>query len=89
MQGVYVWDNKGNKYLDALAGLWCASLGKLKNAFELLGFVKQLNFFLHFLFNLSRISIVILLATFDRPLQNVVLMTILFLGGQVSVRSAS
>jgi 4-aminobutyrate--pyruvate transaminase len=30
---VYVWDNKGNKYLDALAGLWCASLGKLKNAF--------------------------------------------------------
>lgn len=45
MQGVYVWDNKGNKYLDALAGLWCASLGKLKNAFELLGFVKQLNFF--------------------------------------------
>jgi 4-aminobutyrate--pyruvate transaminase len=26
-EGVYVWDNKGNKYLDALAGLWCASLG--------------------------------------------------------------
>ncbi|XP_024382990.1 gamma aminobutyrate transaminase 1, mitochondrial [Physcomitrium patens] len=26
-EGVYVWDNKGNKYLDALAGLWCTALG--------------------------------------------------------------
>jgi 4-aminobutyrate--pyruvate transaminase len=26
-QGVYVWDHRGKKYLDALAGLWCVSLG--------------------------------------------------------------
>lgn len=26
-EGVYVWDNKGNKYIDALAGLWCTALG--------------------------------------------------------------
>ncbi|MDO6446148.1 aminotransferase [Colwellia sp. 1_MG-2023] len=26
-KGVYVYDNKGNKYLEAMAGLWCASLG--------------------------------------------------------------
>jgi acetylornithine/succinyldiaminopimelate/putrescine aminotransferase len=28
LQGIYVWDRKGTKYLDALAGLWCVSLGK-------------------------------------------------------------
>jgi acetylornithine/succinyldiaminopimelate/putrescine aminotransferase len=27
VQGVYVWDSKGNKYIDALAGLWCTALG--------------------------------------------------------------
>lgn len=26
-EGIYVWDRKGTKYLDALAGLWCVSLG--------------------------------------------------------------
>uniref|UniRef100_A0A0D3G0A5 Uncharacterized protein n=1 Tax=Oryza barthii TaxID=65489 RepID=A0A0D3G0A5_9ORYZ len=26
-QGSYVYDSKGNKYLDALAGLWCTALG--------------------------------------------------------------
>ncbi|NRA82230.1 MAG: aminotransferase class III-fold pyridoxal phosphate-dependent enzyme [Gammaproteobacteria bacterium] len=26
-QGVYVYDNNGKKYLEALAGLWCTSLG--------------------------------------------------------------
>lgn len=26
-EGVYVYDNKGNKYLEAMAGLWCSSLG--------------------------------------------------------------
>ncbi|CAK9864880.1 unnamed protein product [Sphagnum jensenii] len=26
-EGVYVWDHRGKKYLDALAGLWCVSLG--------------------------------------------------------------
>ena len=26
-EGVYVWDDKGNKYLDAFAGLWCVNLG--------------------------------------------------------------
>lgn len=26
-QGVYIWDEKGNKYLDAFAGLWCVNLG--------------------------------------------------------------
>ncbi|XP_024379449.1 vanillin aminotransferase isoform X2 [Physcomitrium patens] len=26
-EGVYVWDRNGKKYLDALAGLWCASMG--------------------------------------------------------------
>lgn len=25
--GVYVYDNKGNKYLEGMAGLWCTSLG--------------------------------------------------------------
>lgn len=24
-----MWDRKGTKYLDALAGLWCVSLGKI------------------------------------------------------------
>lgn len=27
MQGSYVYDNNGNKYLDSLAGLWCTALG--------------------------------------------------------------
>jgi 4-aminobutyrate---pyruvate transaminase len=26
-QGCYVWDDSGKKYIDSLAGLWCASLG--------------------------------------------------------------
>ncbi len=26
-EGVHVWDDNGKKYIDALAGLWCASLG--------------------------------------------------------------
>jgi 4-aminobutyrate---pyruvate transaminase len=26
-EGIYVYDNKGNKYLDAMSGLWCVSLG--------------------------------------------------------------
>lgn len=26
-EGVYVYDDKGNKYLEGLAGLWCTSLG--------------------------------------------------------------
>jgi len=26
-EGVYVWDDEGNKYLEGLAGLWCTSLG--------------------------------------------------------------
>ncbi|NQW11758.1 MAG: aspartate aminotransferase family protein [Alphaproteobacteria bacterium] len=26
-EGVYVWDDGGKKYLEAMAGLWCASLG--------------------------------------------------------------
>lgn len=26
-EGVYVYDDKGNKYLEGLAGLWCAALG--------------------------------------------------------------
>ena len=25
--GVYVYDNNGNKYLEGMAGLWCTSLG--------------------------------------------------------------
>lgn len=27
MQGCYVYDTEGNKYLDALAGLWSTALG--------------------------------------------------------------
>ncbi|ONM52378.1 Gamma-aminobutyrate transaminase 1, mitochondrial [Zea mays] len=27
MQGSYVYDINGNKYLDSLAGLWCTALG--------------------------------------------------------------
>lgn len=27
MQGSYVYDINGNKYLDSLAGLWCTTLG--------------------------------------------------------------
>jgi adenosylmethionine-8-amino-7-oxononanoate aminotransferase len=30
MQGSYVYDNNGNKYLDSLAGLWCTALGMCK-----------------------------------------------------------
>jgi 4-aminobutyrate--pyruvate transaminase len=26
-EGVHVWDDSGKRYIDALAGLWCASLG--------------------------------------------------------------
>ncbi len=26
-QGIYVWDDTGQQFLDAAAGLWCASLG--------------------------------------------------------------
>ena len=26
-EGIYVYDNQGNKYLEGLAGLWCSSLG--------------------------------------------------------------
>jgi adenosylmethionine-8-amino-7-oxononanoate aminotransferase len=26
-EGVYVYDNKGNRYLEGLAGLWCTALG--------------------------------------------------------------
>ena len=26
-QGVYLWDDKGNQYLEAMAGLWCTALG--------------------------------------------------------------
>lgn len=26
-EGIYVWDDGGNKYIEGLAGLWCASLG--------------------------------------------------------------
>lgn len=26
-EGVYVWDDKGNKLLEGMSGLWCASLG--------------------------------------------------------------
>jgi 4-aminobutyrate---pyruvate transaminase len=26
-EGIYVWDDEGNKYLEGLAGLWCTSLG--------------------------------------------------------------
>jgi len=26
-EGIYVWDNQGNRYLEGLAGLWCTSLG--------------------------------------------------------------
>lgn len=26
-QGIYIWDDSGNQFLDAAAGLWCASLG--------------------------------------------------------------
>src|SRR5215470_5475231 len=26
-EGVYVYDDEGNRYLEGIAGLWCASLG--------------------------------------------------------------
>ena len=26
-EGVYLWDNQGNQYLEGLAGLWCTALG--------------------------------------------------------------
>ena len=26
-EGVYVWDDQGNRYLEGLGGLWCVSLG--------------------------------------------------------------
>ncbi|PKM01984.1 MAG: aspartate aminotransferase family protein, partial [Gammaproteobacteria bacterium HGW-Gammaproteobacteria-7] len=26
-EGVYVWDDQGNKLLDAFAGLWCVNIG--------------------------------------------------------------
>ena len=26
-EGVYLWDNKGNQYIEGMAGLWCTALG--------------------------------------------------------------
>ena len=26
-EGIYVWDDQGNQYIEGLAGLWCVSLG--------------------------------------------------------------
>ena len=26
-EGIYIWDDEGNQYLEGLAGLWCTSLG--------------------------------------------------------------
>ena len=26
-QGVYMWDSKGNQYLEGMSGLWCCNLG--------------------------------------------------------------
>ncbi len=26
-QGIYVWDNRGRQYIEAMAGLWCTTLG--------------------------------------------------------------
>ena len=26
-QGVYLWDNDGNQYLDGMSGLWCTNIG--------------------------------------------------------------
>jgi len=26
-QGIHVWDNQGNKYIEGMAGLWCTALG--------------------------------------------------------------
>jgi 4-aminobutyrate--pyruvate transaminase len=26
-EGAYLWDNKGNKYIEGMAGLWCTALG--------------------------------------------------------------
>ena len=26
-QGIHVWDNRGNRYIEAMAGLWCTTLG--------------------------------------------------------------
>ena len=26
-EGLYLWDNDGNKYLDGMSGLWCTQLG--------------------------------------------------------------
>ena len=26
-EGVYLWDSKGNQYLEGMAGLWCTALG--------------------------------------------------------------
>ena len=28
-EGVYLWDSKGNQYLEGMAGLWCTALGCL------------------------------------------------------------
>ncbi|MCH2354606.1 MAG: aminotransferase class III-fold pyridoxal phosphate-dependent enzyme, partial [Pseudomonadales bacterium] len=25
--GIYLWDSDGNRYLDAMAGLWCVNVG--------------------------------------------------------------
>ena len=26
-EGIHVWDDQGNQYIEGLAGLWCVSLG--------------------------------------------------------------
>ena len=26
-EGIYVWDDQGNKLIEGMSGLWCASLG--------------------------------------------------------------
>lgn len=50
-EGVHVWDNTGKRYLEAMAGLWCTSLGfsnaRLKkaaaDAYEQMGFYHSFN----------------------------------------------
>ena len=26
-EGIYIWDNHGNQYIEGMAGLWCTTLG--------------------------------------------------------------
>jgi len=58
-EGVYVWDAKGNKLLDGMAGLWCVNLGYGREELAAVAYeqIKNLSYY-HTFFNTSHPPII-------------------------------